>query len=599
MKPRAQEKGHLADTRTVRTRRPEAIIVSGDDGFLIELGPVLGDRFRTRTVEHPDAIAAATEAKRWIAIVDTFALADAREAVARMERQFPGAQIIVVTKGPGEWRSALSRDAFVATIARDELGRARLLALLAAAEARLAAHANDAADGDAAALAAGGAAGVSSAPASAPSLLLTVTFAVVGMALAGLLWSLAPASAYNPLSGLDLDPPANENRAAVAPASVFELLSSARIAFHEQKLLPRADGEGRGDSALELYIQVLHQEPANDEALDGVRRVFSVGKARIQSDLASGRLDDAVRLLGYFKSAGVGPETLHELEVAVAAARPKWLATKAQESIAAGDIPGAEQIAAQMSAAGADRNTLAEVRRAIDAKKLDLQMDSMLGQVKAAIDAGALLEPGVDSARARLQAMRTISRSQPQTLEAQRLLQTALLARAQEAMRKDQFDLAQRYIAAAGDSGPTADVAEARRALQAQMEQAAPRPAPARAAPPPPAAAGAAAASGGDPPAPEAPSSSAPSYIAARPLTPINAIYPAAAAASRLEGYVVVEFTVRADGVPANPAVIEAQPANIFDHAAITAVMHARYDTSGLIHKQPGRERIRVSFKPG
>ncbi len=598
MKPLAQERMHPADTRTVRTRRTEAIIVSGDDGFLIELGPVLGDRYRTRTVDHPDAIAAATDATRWIAIVDALALPDAHAAVTRLQRQFPGAEIIVVTKTSEEWTSAVSHGAVVATIGRDDLGSARLLALLAIAENRLAAHADDGVAGATRPASPGAGAGDSNAPPSASSLLLAIVFAVLGIACAGLLWSLAPASAYNPLSGLDVDPAANDNRTVVAPASVFELLSSARIAFHDQKLLPRADGEGRGDSALELYIQVLRQEPANEEALDGVRRLLAVGKARIQSDLASGKLDDATRLIGYFKSAGVEPEALHDVEASVAAARPKWLAAKAQESIAAGDLAAAEQTLAQMSAAGADRNSMAELRRAIDARKLDQQLGSMLNDVKAAIDAGALLDTGADSARARLQAMRNIGRNHPLTLEAQRDLQAALLARAQEATRKDQFDLAQRYLAAAADSNPTADLAEARRALQAQVDLAAQRSAAARTAPSAPSA-GSAPSGGSDPVTPEATGSSSASYIAARPLSPINVTYPAAAAGSRIEGYVVIEFTLHADGLPSSPTVVEAQPTGVFDRAAITAVMHARYDSSGLIHKQSRRARIRLTFKPG
>ena len=45
------------------------------------------------------------------------------------------------------------------------------------------------------------------------------------------------------------------------PQTVLELLSSARVAFRDQKLLlPRPDGELHGDSALELYTQVLRQE---------------------------------------------------------------------------------------------------------------------------------------------------------------------------------------------------------------------------------------------------------------------------------------------------------------------------------------------------
>ena len=45
-------------TRTPRPRRVEVVVVSGDDEFLIEIGPLLGEGFRTRPVDSPAAIAA-------------------------------------------------------------------------------------------------------------------------------------------------------------------------------------------------------------------------------------------------------------------------------------------------------------------------------------------------------------------------------------------------------------------------------------------------------------------------------------------------------------------------------------------------------------
>src|SRR4029077_6411653 len=45
-------------TRAARPRRVE-VVVLGNDEFLIELGPLLGDGFRTRPVDSPAVIAAA------------------------------------------------------------------------------------------------------------------------------------------------------------------------------------------------------------------------------------------------------------------------------------------------------------------------------------------------------------------------------------------------------------------------------------------------------------------------------------------------------------------------------------------------------------
>ena len=620
MKPQAQQRVHAADPAAVRGRRTEVVIVSSDDSFLIELGPVLGDRYRTRTVDHPEGIAQVTEAARWIGIVDAIALADARAAVARMEQQYRGAEIIVITKTSEEWMSTVARGAVIATVARDQIGSARLMAMLAAAEARLLDAQPDSAAPDTGTLHPGTSHSGTSQPGAlhagtppqrprgvrAPHRIRAaqragwlLLAAGVACALAGwwLLHGRAPPPPAARTSGAD-QPPAAATAALARPQSVLELLSAARIAFRDQRLLlPRLDGEPRGDSALELYTQVLGQEPGNDEALDGMRRLFAIARPRIQSDLTNGKLEEANHLLGYFNSAGIDAEGLRDLQTQMQAARPRWLVAKAEDSIAAADFAATDQLLAQLSAAGADRATLADLHRAVDARKLELQLAVMADEVKASIDAGALLDPPTDNARARLQAMRSIGRTSPLTLATQHALHVALLAQAQEATRKEQFEAAQRYLAADADIGPATELAEARRVLQSAMELAAQRAAAAGAAADPRATAAADAAADAQRAQPAVPR--VPPILAARPLKPLNVSYPSEAAEEGVRGYAIVEFTLNADGSPSDASVVEAQPAHVFDRAATSAVLHARYDASGLIDNQPQRARIRLTFKPG
>jgi len=577
----------------MRVRRVEVIVVSSDDGFLIELGPLIGERYRTRTVDSPDALAFTAETGRWIAIIDAVSLTDARAAVARMEQQHRGGHIIVIAADVEEWGAALKRGSIHAVLPREQLAGERLTSLLNDAEARLLNVEVPAQASDSAA-----------APAAKAFASLPRQRAIIGVATGVLLLGAIALGTWwwqHPSKHASAPASAQSNSAASAaaakPQTVLELLSAARVAFRDQKLLlPRADGEPHGDSALELYTQVLSQEPDNDEALDGVRRLFSVGKARIQTDLAGGKLDDAVRLLASFKTAGVDPDALRDIEASISAARPKWLAAKAQESISAGDFASAEQLLAQLSAAGADRNTIAELRRAIDGKKADLQLTAMANDVKAAIDSGALIDPVNDNAHTRVQAMRAVSRNSPVTLAAQRDLQAALLARAQEAIKKDQFDVAQRYIAAA-DNSSGADVAEIKRALQSETDALAQRSAAAAAAELR-AKAASVAASAPNPATLTAPPANTPHFIAARATTALNVTYPAAAANSNIQGYAVVEFTLHPDGSASDAAIVEANPVRVFDHAAITAVVRAHYDASALANQQPQRARIRLTFKP-
>ena len=70
--------------------------------------------------------------------------------------------------------------------------------------------------------------------------------------------------------------------------------------------------------------------------------------------------------------------------------------------------------------------------------------------------------------------------------------------------------------------------------------------------------------------------------------------FPRAAERRGIEGFVVLEYTVLADGKVENPVVVEASPAGIFDSAAIKAVSKWKYtaadaDTPGV--------KMKVSFK--
>ncbi|MGH8142061.1 MAG: TonB family protein [Steroidobacteraceae bacterium] len=606
MKPLAQERSPAADSKDTRAHRVEAVVVSSDDALLIELGPILGNRYRTHSVDTPAEIAATVHAARWLGIVDVGSLPDARGAVARLELQYHRCPLIIVASNPEEWAAALARGAIAAAVARHELAGPRLLEALAAAEARL--HAESPAE---ALPAAGHEAGRStSGIASARKLGWIALAAVLLVALATGGWWLSHRSggaatvvntaAAAAQSALPAAVTA-QSPAAPRPQTVLELLSAARVAFGDQKLLlPRPDGEPRGDSALELYTQVLKQQPDNDEALDGVKRLFAIGKARIQADLASGKLDDATRLVNLFQGAGVSRSELQGISASISAARPKWTAARAQQNIAAGNLPAADQLLAQLAAAGTNPASVAQLRRALDAKKVDLQLAGMAAQVKAAIAAGALLDPANDNARTRLAAMRAASRTNPQTLAAQRALQAALLDRGQQATRGGQFDQAQRYLSAAADLGSSSEVGADRRQLQEAIEAANQRTAAASAAAQARAASAAASASAEgrtvSTPAPAPPKPVTPSYVAARPRGGLGVSYPPGLSVA---GYVIVEFTLEPDGTASDAKVVQASPRGLFDQVALRAVSGGRYDTRDLAGRVPPvRARILLRFKP-
>jgi len=79
---------------------------------------------------------------------------------------------------------------------------------------------------------------------------------------------------------------------------------------------------------------------------------------------------------------------------------------------------------------------------------------------------------------------------------------------------------------------------------------------------------------------PALPVRAAPSSPAADLLTPIHIqrpVYPLAAMEQGIEGRVVVEFGLDADGSVREPTVVDAQPASIFDHAATHALLDWKF----------------------
>lgn len=61
------------------------------------------------------------------------------------------------------------------------------------------------------------------------------------------------------------------------------------------------------------------------------------------------------------------------------------------------------------------------------------------------------------------------------------------------------------------------------------------------------------------------------------PLVRIQPMYPRAAAEKQIEGWVEVEFDITPAGTVANPRVVDAQPPNIFNSAAINAILKWKY----------------------
>ena len=576
-------------------RRREAWVLTGDDALLIELGPALGDRYRTHLAEDAQALERANLAAA-ILLLDASTLPDARALALRLAARHPQLPVIVFCADGNaiEWQAHSDTPNVCAVLERGQLQPAAIARALAEAGRRL------------------DSAGTGATASSLPQLELPSTGSrglpwgpiaagLVVLAALGTWLALRPhpaqtAPGTNPVaaSPATQSPPAGDTPATAAPPpaqpaqaaprSTLELLSDARVAYRdERQQLPRADGTPQGDSALELYQRVLAQEPDNDEARYGLRRLLAVTRDRIQSDLASGRIDEATRLVAAYRDSGVAGDEVAKLAADVSSARPRLLMQQARAALAGGDLVAATNIAGQLGNGTNDPPAVAALKRDIAARSGDQALAQQAAQVRAAIAAGALLEPAGDSARARLQALQQAARGNPLTQAVARELQLALVARAQQALRVGDTAQAQAWLGPAAEYGSSAELQAAQGELRATLEQQAQR---------------AAAAAEPAKPAPSAPPKVS-DWYPARPLKALQVDFPREARAKGLSGYAIVEFLLAADGRARDTHVVESSPPGAFDAAAVTAVNAGRFDLNVPQGITPAGQhgRLRVSFR--
>jgi len=82
------------------------------------------------------------------------------------------------------------------------------------------------------------------------------------------------------------------------------------------------------------------------------------------------------------------------------------------------------------------------------------------------------------------------------------------------------------------------------------------------------------------------------------PLARIEPAYPAHARARRLQGHIVIEFVVDSDGTTRDISVVSADPAGIFESAAVRAAGSWRFRPARVGGREvPVRVRQRVTFR--
>jgi protein TonB len=80
------------------------------------------------------------------------------------------------------------------------------------------------------------------------------------------------------------------------------------------------------------------------------------------------------------------------------------------------------------------------------------------------------------------------------------------------------------------------------------------------------------------------------------PLNIVQPIYPLRAAMKEIEGFVIVEFTVRENGTVSNPIVVSSEPAILFDDAALHAVARFKFKPREVGGDRVVVENVQLKF---
>ena len=248
------------------------------------------------------------------------------------------------------------------------------------------------------------------------------------------------------------------------------------------------------------------------------------------------------------------------------------LQSEAQQALKTKNAEQADIWIAAAADAGADGAQLNALRAESQQLRSSIHGEE-LAQVAALFNArlehGALLEPATDSAHFYLAQLTQQGPDDPLTQRARSAYGARLLDEARAALRAQDFAATQRWLteahAASADASALAGVEAALSAAQKDAQ--------------------------------------AESYVNAAALTRTHYLapqFPDLARTRGIDGWVDLQFAIGTDGAVSDVAVVGAQPAGIFEQAALDAVRHWRYQPvtqDGHPVRQHARVRLRFAVQ--
>lgn len=228
-----------------------------------------------------------------------------------------------------------------------------------------------------------------------------------------------------------------------------------------EDLLKRADDAMRrgalvtpaGDNAAELYRLAIRRNTVDPRGQAGLDRVLDRILTAAEQALLQDKIDDAARFVETART--INPEHVRVafLTAQIGKERERALLAQARSAAARGHVDQAIAVLDRAAIAGTSANVVAEARSDIAQRSIDNRVNDFLRRANDRLRAGALVEPAQNNARFFIESARAIAPNQGDVRQAQKQLNERIVAQARSAITAGNAEDAEKWIAAAGDSG--------------------------------------------------------------------------------------------------------------------------------------------------
>jgi len=246
------------------------------------------------------------------------------------------------------------------------------------------------------------------------------------------------------------------------------------------------------------------------------------------------------------------------------------LSSEARQALEAKDAEQAEIWTAAAADAGEDSAQIATLREGITQLRSTASREklaSLAASFNRSLSQGRLLEPATDSARFYLAQLSATDAASEMTQQAKSAYGQRALEEARSALGSQDLTAAQRWLGEARSAGADANETATLASAVSTAQQ-------------------------------------ADSYVSEGSLTRTRYVapkFPALASEHNISGWVDLQFLIGTDGTVSDASVVGAQPAGVFEQAALDAVRHWRYQPvqhDGTAARQRARVRVRFAVQP-